>query len=197
MLEQTGTCLRTLKYHDEPVTTAAWAPDGKTFVTGSLDVQKPLTIWPADLGPDMKPLHNFEGILLRVQDCAIRTVAPTFASAAAAQNNASGTEATLPVRMVVVTAGANEKFIHVFDYTQRVRLAQISMVHDITCLNLSQDGHEMLLNLSSGEVWAISVDTCDINQKFRGQKQGKFVIKSCYGGANEGCVVSGGEGKLF
>lgn len=86
--------------------------------------------------------------------------------------------------------------MHVFDYHRREKLSQISMQHDMTCLSLSRDGEEMLMNLGCGEVWAMEVDSKEVRKRFRGQKQGNYVIRSCFGGASEGFVVSGGEGEL-
>ena len=84
--------------------------------------------------------------------------------------------------------------MHVFDYTTHEKLRQISVGHVLTCISLSNDGHEMLVNLSCNEIWALNVEDGEVQQKYFGQQQGKFVIRSCYGGANEGIVASGGEG---
>lgn len=54
----------------------------------------------------------------------------------------------------------------------------------------------MLLSIQNGEVWIMSVEDCEVKQKFLGGKQKQYVIRSCFGGIAETCVISGGEGEL-
>lgn len=156
-------------------------------MTGTLDVKDSLAIWSADVGPDSTPLYTFDGCS-RVQDCAIATVSPPPSSIMAADSHAE----TRPVRLVVACI---DKTIHIYDYTHRLKLSEITLERKIGCLNLSRDGREMLLNLKGGEIWTMGVEDGEIKQKFRGQQQENFVIRSCFGGAMEGCIVSGSEGK--
>ena len=88
-----------------------------------------------------------------------------------------------------------DKTVSVFDYHRHEKIKTISIGHALTCVSLSSDGHEMLLNLNCNEIWSVGVDDGEVGQKYHGQKQGTFVIRSCYGGATEGFVVSGGEGR--
>ena len=189
---KTGRLLRTIKAFESPVTAAAWAPDGQSFAIGTLDIKKPLSIWPADLPSDPQPLHIFEGGCSRVQDCAVAARRP-FAFDPMASDLASHDSTSQPlVRMV---AACVDRSVHVYDYYRREKLSQLSMSHDMTCLSLSRDGEEMLMNLGCGEVWTVQVDSKDVRKRFRGQKQGNYVIRSCFGGASEGFIVSGGEGE--
>lgn len=125
---------------------------------------------------------------------------PASAEAAAAAANRGGTTPSLPPSHSqpltrIIAACVDKRAIHIVDYHRREKTGSFHVDHDMTCLSLSRDGEEMLLNMSCGEVWTIDVNSQDVRKKFRGQKQGKYVIRSCYGGASEGFVLSGGEGQ--
>lgn len=206
---ETGTCLRTINKHNEPVTTAAWSPDGQTFVTGSLDRKHPLVMWSVNATSDDDHLHIF-GLpanpstttnnpsttsttqVFRVQDCSIATLGPSSTSLAAAPDQQSTTDlANRPIRLAAVCA---RKTIHIFDYRTRQKLNQIQVGYELTSVNYSKDGLELLVNLSNGELWTVDGEQGIVNMKFHGRGQDHFVIRSTWGGATEGVVVSGGEG---
>lgn len=193
MCLQSGRCVRILKHHMEPVSTAAWAPDGKSFVTGSLDLQRPLCVWPSEsASSNSSPLHTFDNCS-RVEGCAIATLRPESPSALLAEDDGSNSsETNNSVRLV---AFCTDKTVHVFDYARREKLRHIVLDWAITCISLSKDGHEMLMNLNCGQIWTVGVEDGAVRQKYWGQRQGNFMIRSCFGGATESFIVSGGEGQ--
>lgn len=52
----------------------------------------------------------------------------------------------------------------------------------------------MLINMADNEVQLIDIETAEIVKRFLGQKQGAFVIRSSFGGADENLIISGSEG---
>lgn len=135
-------------------------------------------------------MHAYtEDQCFRVQDCAIGAFLPPSSTLAA--STPTTTPSTPPLRLVVI---CTDNSVHIFDHARREKLSYIRLDDKLTCVSLSRDGREMLVNLSCGEVWALGVDDGAVRHKYRGQRQGNYVIRSCYGGASEGFVVSGGEG---
>ncbi|KAF7715727.1 Uncharacterized protein PECH_006129 [Penicillium ucsense] len=161
---ETGNCLLTITHHSHPVTAAGWAPDGQSFITSSLDVNSSLCHW------SMRgtSLHTWkEGF--RTQDCAIS-----------------------PDGRRVVAADTLAK-IHVFDFHSHEKEYCLSLQSKATSVTISQDSKHMLVNLADGEIQLIDIDTTTVIRRFRGHQQGKFVIRSVFGGAAENFVVSGSE----
>lgn len=161
---ETGRCLLTISQHREPVTAAAWAADGESFVTGSLDLNSQLCHW------SMRghALYMWPGGY-RVQDCAIT-----------------------PDGKRLIAADVSRK-IHVYNFQTHEEEYTITLKSKPTSVNVSRNSKYMLVNLSEGQIQLIDIETTDVVRRFRGQKQGTYVIRSTFGGAAENFVVSGSE----
>lgn len=70
----------------------------------------------------------------------------------------------------------------------------ITEEHSITSLSLSRDGQSLIVNLNSEEIhlWYLQGNS-NLPEKFRGHKQGKYVIRSCFGGTSCLFIASGSE----
>lgn len=156
-----------IKHHNQSVTTASWAPDGQSFVTGSHDKQSQLCSWTLDGRPSFNWLIDY-----RVQDCAIS-----------------------PDGQKMVTI-SSEQQISVYNFVTREEEYSILMRPRMTCVNISRDSRYMLINMADNEVQLIDIESAEIVRRFLGQKQDEFIIRSCFGGADENLIISGSEGKL-
>lgn len=156
-----------IKHHEKSVTVACWTPDGQSFVTGSHDLESPLCLWTLD----GRPSYNWT-IDYRVQDCAITP---------------NGR------RMVVISV---EQQISVYDFWTREEEYSIMMKHKMTSVSISRDSNYMLINMANDEVHLIEIETAEICRRFLGQKQDMFIIRSCFGGADENLIISGSAGSF-
>lgn len=88
-----------------------------------------------------------------------------------------------------------EKKIMIFDLSEGgIQTNTLTETDPITSVCLSKDNKYLLVNLSISEIHLWSLENEKIERKYFGQKQGRFVIRSCLGGINENFVVSGSEG---
>ncbi|EFJ15990.1 hypothetical protein SELMODRAFT_268628 [Selaginella moellendorffii] len=159
----TGECKHTFQKASHGFTSCAWFPDGKTFVTGAAD--KCMYRW--DLSG--AELEVWKPRMPRIIDLA---VTPDGSN---------------------VVCICHDKDIRVFnleDKTERV----IEEDHSITSLSVSLDGRYLLVNLVSQEIhlWDMALNSrspC----KYKGHRQGRYVIRSCFGGSDHAFIVSGSE----
>ncbi|KAL1959937.1 hypothetical protein VTO42DRAFT_605 [Malbranchea cinnamomea] len=161
---ETGRCLLTIDHHHEPVTSAAWAPDGESFVTGSLDNQSQLCLWSVK----GQALYTWTGTY-RVRDCAI---------------SADGR------RLIAIST---DNRIYVYNFITRQEEYCIRLNLDLTCINISRDSKYILVNMSNSVVQLLDIETAEVVRQYVGQKQGNYIIRSTFGGADENFVVSGSE----
>lgn len=163
---ETGRCLLTISHHREPITAAAWAADGESFVTASLDLESQLCHWSMRGQALYMWPRGF-----RVQDCAI---------------SADGRK--------LIAADVDGK-VHVYNMHTHEEEYCLPMKSKPTSVAISRDSQHMLVNLSEGQIQLIDIDTTEVVRRFKGQKQGSYVIRSTFGGASENFVISGSEGK--
>ena len=177
-------------HFDYPVTTAAWLPDSQTFVVGSQGSRRPLGLYSLRSNssssssvvrnneiyswrdPPWDPSLKDNAISFRIADCAV---------------SPDGT------RMVAATI---DKRILMYDLRSRYKIAEWEMKGKLTSINFSADGAEMLVNMNEEKVWALDSVSGEVLMKYEGAVQREYVVRSCFGGAREGVVVSGSEGEI-
>jgi len=164
-IEQSGQLINTVGQGEQPVTSAAWAPDGKSFVTGSMDNQFPLHLWDLSGGE----LHSWPN-KRRVQDLAISPDGQRLATI------------------------SPEKQISVYNFVTWEEEYTMQFKAELTCVNISRDSKYMLVNMAE-ELQLIDINSpTETVRRFDGQKQGEWIIRGCFGGADENLVISGSEG---
>ena len=162
----TGRCIQVIDHQEQAVTTAAWTPDGMNIVTGSLDRHAQLCLRSVD-GKESFSWPSDR----RTQDCAITPDGG---------------------KLVVMSS---ECYVTVYNLSTKAEEYSIKVSHRMTCINVSQDSKTMLINMANDEIHLIDIETANIIRKYTGQHQLDVVIRSAFGGADEGLVVSGSSSR--
>jgi len=160
----TGEVIRILSRFGEPASSCVWAPDGQTFVTGCLDKERNLCQW--NLNGEV--IYDW-GRSHRIQDLAV---------------SPNGN------RLIAMD---NESHLHVYNFVTRELEYEMDLKVQLSSISISQDSRYMLVNKTDGEARLFDIETRETVRIFLGQKGGKFVIRSAFGGANESFVISGSE----
>lgn len=170
---RTGHKVGSIDHFTYPVTTAAWAPDGASFVVGSQDSTRPLGLYQISDRQDIFTWTSDDGVSMRINDCSI---------------SADGS------RLAAITS---DNRVLVYDFQTRAKIADWYMEDKLTCVSLSHDGRTLLISMNEGRIMLLDSENGDIVQRYAGLKQSEFVIRSAFGGANENFVISGSEGELL
>lgn len=188
-------------HFDYPVITASWLPDSTTFVVGTQGSRRPLGLYslrpPTTTSSNSSSasssvvrnneLHSFRSppwdpslkdnpLSFRTTDCAINT---------------PGT---------VLVACTLDNRILLYSLLNRQQTASWSMPDKLTSITFSStlSSPQLLLNMNGGRVWALDAESGEVLVRYEGVVQKEFVVRSCFGGAGEGCVVSGSEdGRVY
>ena len=158
----------TIDHHAQPVTTAAWAPDGRSFITGSLDKRDQLCLW------DLEGNDLYHWLIdYRIQDSAISSDGK---------------------KLVTIS---DKKEVFVYNFETREKEYSFSCQVKMTCVSISRDSRYMLISMADSEVHLYDIETAEIIRKYSGKVQGEYIIRSAFGGSDENMVISGSEGKLW
>ncbi|QSZ34518.1 hypothetical protein DSL72_006112 [Monilinia vaccinii-corymbosi] len=161
----TGDLLKKLPRFNEPVTCCVWAPDGQSFITGSLSSEKNLCQWnlDGDLIHDWSRKH-------RIRDVVITP---------------NGN------RLVAI---AHTSHLYVYDFVTRELEYDMDLKVTVCSISISHNSRHLLVHCHTGETRMMDIDTGEKVRSFvSGDKGGEFIIRSTFGGANESFVVSGSE----
>lgn len=166
--EQTGHCLLTIEIFTYPVTCAAWAPNGESFVLGSQDPDHPLCLY----STNGEKLYSWTGTsTFRVNDLAISPDGQ---------------------RLVVLL----EQRIFVYDFVSREKICEYALEDvKLTSITITKNSRHMLVSMNDNKIRIMDIDTGEVLQSYSGQKQTQYIIRSTFGGADENFVLSGSEGE--
>ncbi|MCL7029680.1 hypothetical protein MKW94_028453 [Papaver nudicaule] len=159
-----GECLQVYEKSGLNFVSCGWHPDGNRIFTGLID--KSICMW--DL--DGKELECWKG------------------------------QRTLKISDIAVTSDG-EKIITMCRETSILILDRVAKVEKlieedqvVTSFSLSRDNKYLLVDLFNQEVhlWSLEGD-CKLISKYKGHKRSRFVIRSCFGGFEQGFIASGSE----
>ncbi|KAL3531171.1 hypothetical protein ACH5RR_010493 [Cinchona calisaya] len=163
---ETGICKHTFGSDGFVVSSCAWFPDSKRLVCGSSDPEKGIYMWDSE-GNEIKA---WKGVRMpKVSDIAVTPDGEHLISI------------------------FSDKEIHILNlHTNAERV--ISEKHSITSLSVSADNKFFIVNLNSQEIhmWDIAGKLLKPS-KYKGHRQHKYVIRSCFGGLNGTFIASGSE----
>eukprot|EP01133_Synstelium_polycarpum_P007578 gene7578-8869_t len=166
--------LSILNGHTKDVSYLAWSPDDKLLLSASGDTN--LKLWSVDdasiVSPENSPMSGLPikaWTCARVNDLAIHKDG----------------------RQLIVIC--QEKKIRIYDLENERPEISIAEMEAITSMQLSDDCKYVLINTSNQEIHLWDLERKNIVQKYRGQRQSRFVIRSCFGGVDQAFVLSGSE----
>jgi WD40 repeat protein len=197
-----------LKYrlygHTDAISNMYWSPDGTQLLTCSND--KTIKLWDI-INEEL--IHTYEEHTEGVTSCAWLPCGTKFVSGSLDKClylwNVNGkilhqypssrvTDLAVSKDGTRLVTICYEKKIRIFNVETGEEISSIQETDFITSLCLSKDSRYALLNLRAiQEIHLWDLEEQRIVQKYSGQKQGRFVIRSCFGGLNQTFIASGSE----
>lgn len=105
------------------------------------------------------------------------------------------TDLTVTPDATTLIAICHEKKMRLYQLHDKSESDLLQETDSVTSVSVSNDSRHILVNLSSQEIHLWDLQEKRIVQKYVGQKQGRFVIRSTFGGRHQTFILSGSEGK--
>ncbi|KAF0462334.1 WD40 domain-containing protein [Gigaspora margarita] len=192
-----------LKAHTDCVSFLSWSPDDTKILTCGQDNE--IKLWSVESGECLTTLKKH---LYPVTACAWLPDGLRFISGSQDKDTHLWTlDGTIlytwtgarimdlainkeGTRMVAI---CHDEKLHIYNIETRKEEAIMDENAKLTSICLSSDCKYALVNLSTREIHLWDIEERRIVRKYYGQKQEKFVIRSCFGGIDQGFIVSGSE----
>eukprot|EP00189_Rhodosorus_marinus_P008815 CAMPEP_0184752084 /NCGR_PEP_ID=MMETSP0315-20130426/43395_1 /TAXON_ID=101924 /ORGANISM="Rhodosorus marinus, Strain UTEX LB 2760" /LENGTH=547 /DNA_ID=CAMNT_0027231401 /DNA_START=680 /DNA_END=2323 /DNA_ORIENTATION=- len=207
---QSEAILHTLEGQEDPLSFLSWSPDD-SLLSGVND--KVIQLWSMETGANV---HSLEKHTDMVTACAWLNKSSALVSAGLDRKLFFWTEVRghwQTKDMILVSAHiidmavardasklvtiCSDNVIHIYDTTTATEISTIKEEDSVMSLCLSEDGVSLLVNMSPVKIatviheWDLAEEK--IVQKYSGQRQARFVIRSCFSGYNQMFVLSGSE----
>eukprot|EP00941_MAST-03F_sp_MAST-3F-sp1_P001341 g1341.t1 len=94
-----------------------------------------------------------------------------------------------------VIVASSDKKIHLFDLTRLDQKSEIRIQESdpIMSMTLAADGRLLLLSIANNDIHAWDLEEKCLVQRFQGQRQSRYVIRTSIGGERQNLVASGSE----
>lgn len=100
-----------------------------------------------------------------------------------------------PARVLTIS---HDHHVHIYDVASRRLEHTIRIGKRLTSITVSKDGSHFLLSISPDELQLWDMRRLVLVNKFYGQQQPNYVIRSCFGGLHDQLVLSGSEdGRVY
>ena len=94
-------------------------------------------------------------------------------------------------RFVIIDS---QTHLRIFDFQNYDEIYNLPLKQKLTSLSISQDSRLALVNQSDGQIQLIDIDSGQQVGLYEGFSQGRYMIRSAFGGAAENFVLSGSDG---
>ncbi|KAJ3138361.1 hypothetical protein HDU90_001324 [Geranomyces variabilis] len=199
---ETWSLVRLLEGHDNAISHLAWSPNDAYVLTGSND--NTLRLWSPKTGECQNTFTRHGNT---VTACAWLPDSQHFVSASIDKQiilwdlqgevlfRWSGVRVTdLAVsRDGAVMVAISENTIRLYNLADRSETGALPETDSITSVAIADDCRHVLVNLSLQEVHLWDIVERRLIRKYVGHKQGRFVIRSCFGGLVQNFILSGSE----
>ncbi|KAH8928339.1 WD40 repeat-like protein [Atractiella rhizophila] len=188
-----GKLLNRIDQHTYPIGSLCFLPDGQSFVSCSMDMK--VLFW--DLSGQVTNMWTVSPTRL-VEMC----ISPDGKRLVVVGR------AEIPLEELNGGVGGragrggssssdSKRRIHFYDVeNMREEGPFLVQKNEMTCVDISKDSKYAIINQAPDEIHLLDLDRRKIVKTYKGQRQFKQVIRSCFGGDSQNFIVSGSEGMM-